>query len=371
MPRPDPISPYRERSGVANNAGRRTRRKFWLLRRNQKNLRRRIKLRKRGPAGKSPSLPVNKYTARSVSTDRGKLVIELPESLDFDDNYEVTVSHLGILRQAVEKRRPVRSLVFSALKYISPSAALVLASEVDRWNQALKGARMHANLPTWHEEIKRLLCEMGYFELLKLQTPTFDESPKNVEFLKFKRGVTGGNAGALAKEFRIAVEELVGRSIRKHFLFDGLSEAITNVGQHAYPDPAFFKQWWLSASVDRKDNSLCVMFYDQGVGIPTTLPKAHFFEGIKEFFGSWPDSEKIQAAMRGGRSATEKLERGKGLRNFIDFASSHRLGRLSIYSQRGMYRMFWKKGSKEPYDTVRRDHENSIGGTLIEWLITF
>jgi hypothetical protein len=300
-----------------------------------------------------------------------QLVIELPESLDFDDNYEATVSHLRVLRRAVEKRTRVRSLVFSKLKYISPSAALVLASEVDRWNQALKGARMRANLPTWHEDIKRLLCEMGYFELLKLKTPIFDDSLKNVVFLKFKRGVTGGNAGALAKEFRIEVEELVGRSIGKHFLFEGLSEAITNVGQHAYPDPAVFKQWWLSASVDRKDNTLCVMFYDQGVGIPTTLPRADFFEGIKEFFRSWPDSEKIQAAMRGGRSATEKLERGKGLRNFIEFASSHRRGQLSIYSQRGMYRMFWKKGSTEPYETARKDYTNSIGGTLIEWLVTF
>ena len=74
--------------------------------------------------------------------------------------------------------------------------------------------------------------------------------------------------------------------------------------------------------------------------------------------------------MRGGRSATEKLERGKGLRNFIEFPTSYARGSLSIYSLRGMYRMHWKKGELDDSGTERRDHENSIGGTLIEWSIT-
>lgn len=351
------------------NSPRYARRKLWLLRRDRKNLRRRSRKRKRGPAGR-PSIELNRYTQNSVTTEDRRFVIQLPESLDFEENYETTVSHLQALRRAVQTRKRMRSLLFNELRFISPSAALVLASEVDRWNQSIKG-RIRANVPTWHEEIKQLLCEMGYFELLRLPKPTFDESSKKVVFLKFTRGDVGApNAGALAKQFRIDVEQMAGSSIKKHFLFEGLSEAITNVGQHAYPDPATFGQWWLSASFDRKASVLCVMFYDRGVGIPTTLPRAHFFENIKALFNQWRDSEKIEAAMRGGRSATEKIERGKGLRNFIEFATSHKRGRLSIYSLRGMYRMSWKKEHSAPESTERRDYENSIGGTLIEWLIT-
>jgi len=212
---------------------------------------------------------------------------------------------------------------------------------------------------------------MGYFELLKIPKPEFDESTKTTVFLKFTRGDVGDlNAGAIAKQFRVDVETMVGTSIKKHFLFEGLSEAITNVGQHAYLDSTLFRQWWLSASIDRKEKKLSIIFYDQGVGIPTTLPRARFFEGIKEFFNTWKDSEKIEAAMRGGRSATEKLERGKGLRNFIEFPTSYARGTLSIYSLCGMYRMHWKKGKLNDSETERRNYANSIGGTLIEWSIT-
>ena len=203
------------------------------------------------------------------------------------------------MRQAIKKQKLLRRLSVNQIEYNSPSAALVLASEVDRWNQRIKG-RIRAELPSWQPEIKQLLCEMGYFELLKIPKPEVDDSTKSTVFLKFTRGdVADPNAGAIAKQFRIDVEAMVGTSIKKHFLFEGLSEAITNVGQHAYPDPTLFRQWWLSASIDRKEKKLSIVFYDQGVGIPTTLPRAKFFEGIKAFFNTWKDSEKIEAAMRG------------------------------------------------------------------------
>jgi hypothetical protein len=171
---------------------------------------------------------------------------------------------------------------------------------------------------------------------------------------------------------RIEIEKLLGFSIKKHFLFEGLSEAITNVGQHAYPDSDNypFKQWWLSASYDQSDRTLCIIFYDQGVGIPETLPRAGYMEWAKELIGTWADSKKIEAAMQPGRSATDQEERGKGLQNFIEFAKSHRQGFLSIYSLRGLYRMTWAQDAGESApETLRRDHENSVGGTLIEWRV--
>jgi hypothetical protein len=313
---------------------------------------------------------LNQYTSASVTAEQSRVTIALPTSLDFDDNYETTVSHLNTVRQAAKKSRLLRRLLFDQLEFISPSAALVLASEVDRWNQKI-GGRIRANIPTWHQDVKQLLCEMGYFELLKLPKPSFDDSSKSTVFLNFTRGNVGDpNAGAIAQQFRVDLETMVGASIKKHFLFEGLSEAITNVGQHAYPDPGPIRQWWLSASFDRKERNVKVMFYDQGVGIPTTLPRAKFFEGIKELFHTWKDSEKIQAAMLGGRSATENVERGKGLRNFLEFPMSYPLGALSIYSLRGMYRLHWVKGQLKESTTDRRDYENSIGGTLIEWSIS-
>lgn len=318
-------------------------------------------------------LKLNEHTRNSVRTTRDrKFIIVLPATLDFEKNYEVVVSHFQTLR-AANKQSRLRNLGFQNIRHISPSAALVLASEVDRWNQRT-GGRLKALVDTWHEDVKRLLCQMGYFELLQITVPpAVAAASASTTFLPFKRGdLNDRNAGLLAKKLRIEIEGVLGFAIKKHFLFEGLSEAITNVGQHAYPDAnsGAAKQWWVSASYDKKDRRLCVMFYDQGAGIPVTLPSSEFFENLKELFNTWVDSQKIEAAMQIGRSASENTERGKGLQNLTEFAKSHAEGQLSIYSLRGMYRLVSKRnGGNSVVTTERRDFKNSIGGTLIEWAV--
>jgi len=314
----------------------------------------------------------NVHTASSVTrTADCKLCIELPRNLDFEDNYESTASHFAVLRKAVHENAPIKHLRFDKLNSISPSAALVLASEVDRWNQKVNG-RLNARLRTWNEEVKRLLCQMGYFELLGLKKPDSVLADGNTTFLRFRRGYTGQDGGALAKELRVEIERIVGESIQKQFLFEGLSEAITNVGQHAYQNATnmTLRQWWLSASYQRKERKLCVTFFDQGDGIPQTLPRAYFFELFKDTFHAWTDSQKIAAAMEVGRSSTKKEGRGMGLQNLVEFAKVHKKGQLSIYSLRGMYRRnFSVDGFQQCNLSSQKNHFVSIGGTLIEWSV--
>jgi hypothetical protein len=357
------------------NHSRRLWHRRWLLKRDRRNFLGRKG--KRGPSGLDPSgvVGLNDHTRGSVkiSSDR-KLVLELPARLDFEECYEATASHFGLLRQATQGVRQVRTLRFNDIRYISPSAALVLASEVDRWNQ-LEHGTLRADVESWDKEVERLLCEMGYFELLGIPRPADMGKSENMTFLQFKRGdLADRDAGKLAKQLRMEIEALLGFDIKKHFLFEGLSEAITNVCQHAYPEGGGFgaKQWWLSASYERRSRELCVMFYDQGAGIPGTLPKWKFFERVKDLFNGWTDSQKIEAAMEAGRSSSKLAERGKGLQNLVEFAKWHREGRLSIYSLQGMYRIMSKRNDGEldpPTTTERRDHKNSVGGTLIEWSV--
>lgn len=356
------------------NRWRRIKKRQWLLRRQQKLLRRRRRVRRRAPGFRfRTDLPLNEYTRQNVTRDpERKLIITLPERLDFEENYEATASHFAILHQAVRKRTPVRSLRFDQIRYISPSAALVLASEVDRWNQKT-GGRLKADVASWNEDIKRLLCEMGYFDLLGLSRPSTTWPKQRLTFLPFKRGgVSDVEGGPLAKRLRIEIETLLGEQIKKHFLFEGLSEAITNVGQHAYHNPSPFtvQQWWMSASFNEDGRELCVTFFDQGEGIPHTLPRAYFFEIMQDVFHTWTDSQKIEAAMETGRTSTRQPQRGKGLQNFLEFARAHRQGQLSIYSLKGMYRKtFVSDGKTQTQESTRRDHKTSIGGTLIEWSV--
>jgi hypothetical protein len=357
----------------SNGWRRRHKQKWWLIRRQPRLLLRHVRRKRR--EGHNVRLHVNRHTRGSFKVSKGKterITVDLPAKLDFDENYEETASHFRLLREAVSFGQRIHNLKFEKIRYISPSAALVLASEVDRWNQKI-GGQLRASLSTWDDNIRRLLCQMGYFELLGIEKPVDDFPPGNTNFLPFKRGeirMEGG--GRLAKELRQEIEALVGHPIRKHLLFEGLSEAITNVGQHAYEEAGAgaVRQWWLSASYDSESTELVVMFYDQGVGIPRTLPKSDFFEHMKAFFKKWTDSQKIEAAMIVGRTSSGRKERGKGLSNLEKFAKSHDEGKLSIYSLHGMYRQLSTRVSgSSTTETVLRDHSVSVGGTLIEWAV--
>lgn len=239
-----------------SNSRRRLHRLQWLLRRRQKLLR--CELRRRRRAGQNglaygrsfePVFTPNEHTQDSFRENEDQsLNIELPEKLDFEENYETTVSHLQIVRLAARGKLRLKELKFEKLRFISPSAALVLATEVDRWNQRVKG-RLRAKPELWSEDITRLLCEMGYFELLKIQRPSAIVPYKSTSFLPFIRGtVRIDDGGQLAKRLRIQIEKLIGVSINRQSLFQGLSEAITNVSHHAYSFGTPLRQWWVSAS---------------------------------------------------------------------------------------------------------------------------
>jgi anti-anti-sigma regulatory factor len=363
-----------KRNNKKSNRLRRAKRMAWLLLQRAKKLRRSKKYKHNCASGHSisRSLHSNSHTKKSISLDENhRIVVDLPNELDFEKNYERTVSHFLTLRSAISKGNTFSKLDFSHIRKISTSAALVLASLVDQWNLQI-GGKLYADISTWDDEIKRLFCQMGYFELLGIEKPTTTWPESHITFLHFKRGeVNSENSGELAKQLRVEIEHMVGQKIKKHFLFEGLSEAITNVGQHAYRDAGdhIRKNWWVSASFDSNLRRLCVTFYDRGHGIPHTLPKSKFFEKIKDAFNHWSDSAKIEAATEIGRTSSGRAERGKGLQNLVEFAKAHKNGSLLIYSLKGVYIQKFANMNSDPIEQTRLDFANSIGGTLIEWSV--
>jgi len=370
------VLPGQGKHKSVGNRRHRQKHRQWLLRQRKKQMRIRMRIKRRANSGarRLSGLHLNAHTKTSVSSDKkSNITVILPAVLDFDENYERTASHFAVLREAIQDNKRIRRIDFGGIQSISPSAALVLASEVDRWNQQV-GGRLKADVSSWKDDIKRLLCQMGYFELLHLDKPIEAWPAKNTTFLPFKRGQANSeNSGQLAKQLRMEIETIVEQRIKRHFLFEGLSEAMTNVGQHAYRDEIdnSRKQWWLSASYDEDEQKLCVTFYDQGDGIPKTLPRSGFFETVKDVFNTWTDSQKIEAATQIGRSGSGLKERGKGLQNLVEFAKVHSVGKLTIYSLHGMYVQSYKNDGKKVMQTAaRKDFDNSIGGTLIEWSVT-
>ncbi len=279
------------------------------------------------------------------------------------------MTHMENVRRASEGRYRLRWLRFDAIKYISPSAALVLASEVDRWNRAV-AKRLRSADDRWDPNIRTLLCEMGFFELIQLRRPDDLANTKNTTFLPFLSSAIENReaGGQMAKVLRQKIEETAGQAIRKHLLYEGLTEAITNVSQHAYRDDELFKRWWMFAAYSAETNLVTVSFFDHGRTIPGTLPASRLFEKIKGALVGLSDSEKIRAALELGRSSTLQDHRGKGLQNLLEIIRGHAKSEVRIYSGHGMLlARNPTDGISERLEITTLQRMVGIRGTLIEW----
>lgn len=311
----------------------------------------------------------NRFNPKQKAPVNRRCEIELPERLDLEENYEVTVTHLSNVRNAAQRRVRLRYLNFDSVRYISPSAALLLASEVDHWNETV-GLRVRSHDESWDPNVRRLLCEMGFFELLHLARPAVVSEVINTTFLPFVRGSVSNKqkGGQLAKELRQTIERVAGIEIRKHLLFDGLTEAITNVSQHAYAKSrkkGSPRYWWMSGAFVKDTNTVIVGFCDHGLTIPGTLPASKIFEKMRDQFALWNDGQRIRAAMEYGRSSTRLPGRGQGLQNFLEVINGHINSQLRIYSNRGLLTVTNSGQNGLSFDSSVK--EVTFRGTLIEW----
>ncbi len=308
-------------------------------------------------------------------------VIACPETMDLDKNATATLEVIReIHRWASARYLSPTYIDFKPINRISPAAALLLAAELDRWNRLHPKRKMKStDVEDWNPAVRRLLYEMGFFALLNIEDKALHWDPKSndgieldTRFLPFHRG--SGADGAAAVKLRDRIETFAGRVRRRMSLYDGLVEAMTNVGHHAYGDKAPLRSWWISASIDKKNNVLVVLCLDHGRGIPTTLPRKHReqFREIISLVGvdlMKDDARMIEAAMELERSSTRKEHRGHGLhRDVRRYISTHNSdGQLKILSNYGVY-IFDKKSDGSEHVSLR-NLSVPHNGTLIEWVI--
>lgn len=260
---------------------------------------------------------------------------------------------------------------FSALKTISPGAALMLAAELYRIQKFLGAKLKVVRQHEWNPTIAVILQELGLFELLEtpnVATYNFRASA-DISIIKFSVDtmVTSEKCGVLLD----GLSDIAGSIHAENFIYDGLTEAIKNAVHHAYSEPQQWfgvpnGTWFMTGSYNKKDKRLTAAVFDLGVGIPHTLPRSGIWEHLRPLFsfGSGSDDGKmIAAAMEYGRSRIMSKERGRGLPIIMRLLDHHQ-GYLRIVSGKG----------EAMYDSLTKQikeasHPESIGGTLIEWSI--
>ncbi|MCJ9428155.1 hypothetical protein [Kordiimonas marina] len=304
--------------------------------------------------------------------------LALPAQLSLSHNYEETVSFLHDFRKCIFEDRCPLQLDFTTLKHVSPGAALVLVAEIDRWRKLFKFRPKAVDLEKWDTKIRHLLKQMGFFNVLNVSNAPTDElsevdaAPDGVisEFLEFTS--SDKVVGELAISLRQKLEELAGEGMpERGGLYRSISEAMTNVLKHAYPDEirnsvsCLPDRWWMSGSFRRDQRRMTVMFFDQGVGIAKTLPRRFGWEQIQGFLAklglTQDDASMIRAAMEMGRSQTGMPYRGKGLPDIRALIDKLGEGRLRIVSGAGHYQY------TSETDVTLKNHSKSLGGTLIQW----
>lgn len=331
----------------------------------------------RKKAGKSRR-PSRIVAPQSVSYRKGKTVrkikkrIEVPSNLCLRTNYDEIVNFVIHLRREVEIDSYAIFIDFSKMQNVMPDAALLLAAELDRWRR-LRNVRLKVHkINKWHHEARSVLQKLGLFELLEVSNvPQRNDIIGPLRIIKFSASNT--TDGRAAKLLRTSLEDVSGSNIEmSNLLYGGITEAMANVTQHAYPEEDEgqwkLKYWWLTGAYDMSSGHLSVLMLDQGIGIPATLPKKYPIEIINNFLskfgGVGDDGSLIEAALAIGRTKTDKKYRGRGLENIMKFIRHNEDGELRIISRNGEC-VFSSKTKKH----VNSNHAVTFPGTLIHWQI--
>ncbi|PJI44464.1 ATP-binding protein [Ferrovibrio sp.] len=265
------------------------------------------------------------------------------------------------------------------IEHITPAATLMLAAELDRWRRLKRIKLRIRDMQTMQPSVLWSLAQVGFFNILKtMNLPRLDGDDGEPRIIR----CISGNKSDLEAASKIS-EELTAISdgelaVSELELNDAIVEAMTNAVQHAYPDDMASEtewlqgEWWVSGSWIRQERRLNVLIYDQGVGIPATLPRSKVWEKIRGRLAGLPvvdglfsdHAQLIEAAVEEGRTSVDTDGRGLGLAEITNLVLADPQGRLRILSGHG--ETIFHSG--QPVQHL--NHGRPLGGTLIQISLT-
>lgn len=303
-----------------------------------------------------------------------------PARFSLAENYDEVVDFFESFRIAALRQGKAVYVDLNEIKHISPAATLMLAAELDRWRK-LKDIKLRIrDIKTMQPNVLRSLAQVGFFNILQtMNLPRLDGGPGEPRIIR----CVSGNRSDLQMASKVS-EDLTEISdgelaVSELALNDAIVEAMTNAVHHAYPEDMggtevewLPGQWWVSGSWAPEGRKLNVLIYDQGVGIPATLPRSHLWERARGKLAKLLGSDSIlsdharliEAAVKEGRSSMSTDGRGLGLAEIADLVLADPQGRLRIIS--GCGEIIFNSGQPAQYI----NHTRPLGGTLIQISLT-
>ena len=257
---------------------------------------------------------------------------------------------------------------FDQTTTLSSGGTLLFVATIDKLLAKFPG-RLASNYPA-NSTIEQMFQHIGLLKKLG-NSPRLSITAENVKHWHFLCGETADLSG-VKNLFNILATQLSDDT--SSGLFDSISEAVTNVVQHAYEGVESSTEsssannapprWWLFAQL--KDMELQIAICDLGIGIPKSLKEkaelTNILPNIMRRLRKRKSSGMIEIAVESSRSRTKLPHRGKGLPDMLVFSRQAKIGGFLIYSHHGYFAY-----NAHFQSETARDFYPPVGGTVICW----
>lgn len=254
---------------------------------------------------------------------------------------------------------------FSSCLSVSAAAAVMTFAKITRCQ--IMADSGYANVS--HQSIKilfpkdksakKLFVSSGFFDAIKPGgIKKLDKIWSDIKNPFKSSNCTENEIASVIKQLKYRLGDVPER------LVSALSEGYLNIRHHAYENETFGEisgRWWQYVASNKIKNTITVVLYDMGVGVPRTIRNKFLSDGGSP---NHADNKIIEYAMiRGKTRLGSDQGRGNGFTNIkkpVDI--NEKAKHLLVCSGKGVV-----KYSNQEIISSDSIANNSFGGTLIEW----
>lgn len=252
-------------------------------------------------------------------------------------------------------KRPI-FLDFKDVEILYPDGAIYLVHKLDKLCHKTNVKGRSSSLTT----VRAMLSKLGMHKLMKIAEYRPTKLVPIVERWHIIEGVSA-ELGEKYDEIEVQINKIVKDKKNKMILQNAISEAITNVINHAYDLEDIYKKWLLFFALDPDNDSCYIVLSDLGKTIPATVPVTwkEKMMNLNDLYLSKKDSQLIELATKLHKSATGLDYRGKGFTDIMQVERDMDGSKVMVVSRNGA----WSS------EAGPKDYPDAVQGTTVNWCL--